>query len=243
LLLRLDEWGHIELPGGQGRGRPPGVSQADKRGRRRIPELPFPVEWIPILEFPISDVDADLKTLEVRPIDAEERLGWRVYMERYHYLGERPLVGEHMLYAAFLDGELVALLGWASAAMRAPARERFIGWDEATRRNRLHLVVNNVRFLVLPWVRVRNLASRVLALNLRRLCGDWQERWKHPVHLAETFIDTSRYRGTCYRAANWIYLGDTAGRHKRGNQYRHGATPKALYVYELQRHARRLLKC
>jgi hypothetical protein len=241
LLLRLEEWGHIKLPAGQRRGRRPGVSQADKPRRRPIPELPLPVELIPIVEIPIGDADADLSTLMVRPIAAEERLGWRVYMERYHYLGERPVVGEHLLYAAFLDADLVALIGWAAASMRAPARERFIGWSELTRRKRLHLVVNNVRFLVLPWVRVHNLASRILALNLRRLSSDWQDRWSHPVHLAETFVDTSRYRGTCYRAANWIYLGQTAGLHKRGNRYRSGATPKALYVYALHRRARRLL--
>lgn len=241
LLLRLEEWGHIALPAGQRRGRPSGVSQADKPRRRAIPELPLPVELIPIVELPIGDADAELSTLIVRPILAEERLGWRVYMQRYHYLGERPVVGEHLLYAAFLDEDLVALLGWASAAMHAPARERFVGWDEATRRKHLHLVANNVRFLVLPWVRVRNLASRILALTVRRLPRDWQERWGHPVYLAETFVDTSRYRGTCYRAANWIYLGQSAGRRKRGNHYGYGASPKALYVYELHRQARRLL--
>jgi hypothetical protein len=100
------------------------VSQADKPHRRPIPELPLPVELIPIAEIPIGDAEADLKTLVVRPIVAEERLGWRVYMERYHYLGERPIVGEHLLYAAFLDTELVALIGWASAALHSPARER-----------------------------------------------------------------------------------------------------------------------
>lgn len=241
LLLRLDEWGHIELPPGQRRGRPPGVSQADKPRRRPIPELPLPVELIPIVEIPITEADADLSTLMVRPITAEERLGWRVYMERYHYLGERPVVGEHLLYAAFLDIDLVALIGWASASLRAPARERFIGWDESTRRKHLHLVVNNIRFLVLPWVRVHNLASRVLALNLRRLSSDWQARWNHPLHLAETFVDTARYRGTCYRASNWLYLGPTAGLQKRGNRYRSGATSKALYVYRLHPHAQRLL--
>lgn len=241
LLLRLEQWGHIELPVGQRRGRPPGVAQADKPRRRPIPELPLPVELIPIAEIPIGDAEADLDALLVRPIAAEERLGWRVYMQRYHYLGERPIVGEHLLYAAFLDTELVALIGWASAALRAPVRERFVGWQESTRRKRLHLVANNFRFLVLPWVRVKNLASKVLGANLRRLAMDWQARWGHPVYLAETFVDTARYRATCYRAANWIHLGESAGRQKRGNRYLFGATPKALYVYELARDARRLL--
>lgn len=242
LLLRLEQWGHLKLPAPQKRGGwARSESRADKPRKRRISELPLPVELIAIAEIPIGDADADLSTLVVRPIVPEERLGWRVYMERYHYLGERALVGEHLLYAACLDTELVALLGWASPAMRAPARERFVGWDESMRRKRLHLVANNVRFLVLPWVRVHNLASRILGLNLRRLSRDWQQRWGHPVHLAETFVDTSRYRATCYRAANWIYLGHTAGRHKRGNRYEYGASPKALYVYELHRHARQLL--
>lgn len=169
----------------------------------------------------VSDPDADLGELIVRPIAAEERLGWRLYMERYHYLGDRPIVGEH-LYAALLEGELVALLGWAAAAFRAPLREAYVGWDEATKRRRLHLVANNIRFLILPWIRVRHLASKVLAMNLRRLSADWQKVWTHPVLLAETFVDTTRYRGTCYRAANWVCLGETAGRSKRGNTYRRG---------------------
>lgn len=242
LLLRLEQWGHIELPVGRQRGgRPPGVPEANKPHRRPIPELPLPVELIPIAEIPIGDAEADLNTLVVRPIAAEERLGWRVYMERYHYLGERPIVGEHLLYAAFLDTELVALIGWASAALHAPARERFVGWEEPTRRKHLHLAANNFRFLVLPWVRVKNLASKVLGANLRRLSADWQARWGHPVYLAETFVDTTRFRATCYRAANWVHVGYSAGAQKRGNRYRFGATPKALYLYELRRDARRLL--
>jgi hypothetical protein len=163
-------------------------------------------------------------------------------MDRYHYLGDRPIVGEHLLYAGLLRGELVALLGWASAALRAPLREKYIGWDEATRVRRLHFVANNIRFLVLPWVRVRNLASKVLAANLRRLSGDWEAVWKHPVVLAETFVDTTRFRGTCYRAANWLYLGETAGRSKRGNNYLHGGTRKALFTYPLRRDATRFLR-
>jgi hypothetical protein len=190
----------------------------------------------------VRDPDADLGELCVRPISTEERLGWRLYMERYHYLGDRPIIGEHLLYAAVLDGELVALLGWASAAFRAPLREAYVGWDETTKRQRLHLVANNIRFLILPWVRVRHLASKVLAMNLRRLSADWQQVWNHPLYLAETFVDTTRFRGTCYRAANWLYLGETAGRSKRGNNYAYGGTPKSLFVYPLRRHATRWLR-
>jgi hypothetical protein len=163
-------------------------------------------------------------------------------MQRYHYLGSRPVVGEHLLYAAFMGSELVALMGWASAALRAPLRDAYIGWDERTKQRRLHLVANNIRFLILPWVRVRHLASKVLAINVRRLSTDWQATWNHPVLLAETFVDATRFRGTCYRAANWVYLGPTAGRTKRGNSYLHGGSNKALYVYPLCRDAKRKLQ-
>lgn len=234
LLLRLEERGLLTLPAP--------VPPPRRRDRKLFSHLPLPPELIALTGLEVRDPDADLRELCVRPIAAEERLGWRLYMERYHYLGDRTIVGEHLLYAALLGGELVALAGWASAAFRAPLREAYVGWDERTKRRRLHLVVNNIRFLILPWVRVRHLASKVLGLNLRRLSADWQTVWKHPLLLAETFVDTTRYRGTCYRAANWLYLGETAGRSKHGNNYTYGGTRKALYVYPLHRHATQRLR-
>lgn len=233
LLLRLEERGLVKLPPS---------SRPLTGARRRLADLPLPPDLIALTGLEVRDPDADLRTLCVRPIAPEERLGWRLYMGRYHYLGDRPIVGEHLLYAAFLDGELVALLGWVSAALRVPLREKYIGWDEATKLRRLHLVANNFRFLVLPWVRVRHLASKILAANVRRLSADWTATWKHSVVLAETFVDTHRFRGTCYRAANWIYLGETAGRSKRGNHYLHGGTKKALFTYPLGRDAMRILR-
>jgi uncharacterized protein DUF4338 len=234
LLLRLEERRLLQLP------RPAHKPPRQKRGW--LNQLPIPVDLIPLVGLPLRDPDADLGKVVVRPIEAKERLGFRVYMERYHPLGDRPMVGEHLMYAAFLGSELVALLGWASAALRVVQRDAYVGWDEGTKRRRLHLVTNNVRFLVLPWIRVRHLASRVLALNLHRLSTDWQRVWNHPVLLAETFVDPARHRGTCYRAANWRYLGETAGRSKRGNQYLHGGTKKAVYVYPLHRDATRILR-
>lgn len=231
LLLRLEERGLLELP----------LAKPERNRRRWLADLPIPVDLIPLVGLDVRDPEVDLRQVCVRPIQPEERLGWRVYMERYHPLGDRPIVGEHLLYAAFIADELVALVGWAAAAFRAPLRETWVGWDEATKRRRLHLVTNNIRFLILPWVKVRHLASKILAMNVRRLAADWEQAWNHPVYLAETFVDTSRYQGTCYRAANWLHLGQTAGRAKRGNQYLFGATKKALFVYPLVRHARRLL--
>jgi hypothetical protein len=234
LLLRLEERGLVTVPAP--------VPPPRRRNRKPFSHLPLPPELIALTGLEVRDPHVDLRDLLVRPIAAEERLGWRLYVERYHYLGDRPIVGEHLLYAAFLEGELVALMGWASAAFRAPLREAYIGWDEATKRRRLHFVANNIRFLILPWVRVRHLASKILAANLRRLSADWQTVWKHPLLLAETFVDTTRFRGTCYRAANWLYLGETAGRSKHGNTYSHGGTRKALFVYPLRRHATRSLR-
>jgi hypothetical protein len=235
LLRRLEDRGHIELAPAHPRWCSRGAS-----ARRRPPLLPS--DLIPLAGLDVRGPDADLSRVIVRPISADEREGWRLYMSRYHYLGDCRIVGEHVLYAAFLGDELLALLSWAGAALHAPLREAYVGWDENTKRRRLHLVVNNTRFLILPWVRVPHLASRVLGLSLRRLCADWRVAWKHPVYLAETFVDTARFRGTCYRASNWIYLGETAGRRKQGNQYRRGSTPKALFVYPLLRQARARLK-
>jgi hypothetical protein len=116
-------------------------------------------------------------------------------MDRYHYLGYRVMVGEHLMYAAFLYDELVALLGWASAALRVPARDRYIGWDEGTKHRRLHRVANNVRFLIPPRVAAYNLASKVLGATLRRLSTDWQDSYGHPLDLAETFVDPRRFPG------------------------------------------------
>jgi hypothetical protein len=139
---------------------------------------------------------------------------------------------------AFVDGELVALLSWASASLRNGPRDRYVGWDEESRKANLHLVVNNSRFLLLPY-RVRpNLASRVLAANLRRLSRDWQAIYGHHVVLAESFVDPARFRGTCYRASNWICVGETRGWSKSGNTYRFHGAVKSVWLYALRRECR-----
>ncbi|MBI1934347.1 DUF4338 domain-containing protein, partial [Candidatus Peregrinibacteria bacterium] len=127
---------------------------------------------------------------------------------------------------------IVACMGWAAASLRNPKRDAFIGWDFERMRSKLHLVVNNQRFLILPWVKIKNLGSRILSLNFQRLSRDWQERYGHGVELAETFVDVSRFQGTVYKAANWRCLGLTAGRSKRGNEIRkERGQPKAIFVY------------
>jgi hypothetical protein len=229
LLRHLDRQGLVALPAPRTPGRPKG-------GRRRHPLSEHP---LPVYPFPMQE--GDLGTLVLRVITREEWLGWEILVDRFHYLRHRPIVGEHLRYAAYLEGQIVACLAWASAALRCPARDRFIGWDDATRKRRLPGVVNNTRFLILPWIRVPHLASKILGTNLRRLDADWQQTWGHGLVLAETFVDAARFQGTCYRAANWIEVGVTQGRGKKGNRYHHHGRPKTVWLYPLHRHWRRCL--
>ena len=146
-------------------------------------------------------------------------------------------MGESLCYVASVDDQWLGLLAWAWAALKSRLREAYVGWDEDTKLRRLHLVANNVRFLILPGVKVKHLASRVLGLNLRRLSLDWERVHGHGVLLAETFVDLSRFSGTCYRAANWEYLGQTRGSSKRGRHYYDHGRPKGLFVYRVHRRA------
>jgi hypothetical protein len=177
----------------------------------------------------------------LRPIAPEERDGFRLHLQRYHYLGFKRSVGESMGYAAFIGQELVALLDWGAAFLHCGPRDLYIGWEDAVRERNLPLVVGNRRFLVLPWVRLPHLASRVLAANLRRLSRDWQSAYGHPVLLAETFVDPARFKGTCYRASNWIRLGQTRGDTRLADGSRVRGCPKEVYVYPLARGAQRRL--
>jgi hypothetical protein len=183
----------------------------------------------------------DLSRVQVRLIRADERERWDELMRAHHYLGLVALVGRSLRYVAEADGRWLALLGWASAALKCASRDAWIGWSPSLQWQRLGLLANNSRFLILPQVRVKNLASRVLGLNLARLSADWHSVHGHALLLAETFIDPSRFAGTCYRAANWIELGSTRGFAKSNDRYvEHGAA-KRVWVYALHRQARRLL--
>ncbi len=152
--------------------------------------------------LPTSAVD--VSRVRVRLIGADERREWDRLMRAHHYLGLTALVGRSLRYVAEVDGLWLALVGWASAALKCASRDRWIGWSPTLQWQRLNLIANNSRFLLLPGERVPNLASRILGLTLARLSADWQAVHGHRLLLAETFIDPSRFRGTCYRAANWI---------------------------------------
>lgn len=193
LLSRLEERGLIKLWSGPGRARRasvgPRAREASSSG------------FFSATPCPVSGEDVALRRVVVRPISRREVGAWREAIERFHYLGGARLVGESLRYVAEIDGRWLALLGWGAAALKSRHRDAFIGWEERTKLQRLHLVANNARFLIFPWVKVSHLASRVLSLNLRRLSKDWQEWYDHPILFAETFVDVERFSGTCYRAA------------------------------------------
>ncbi len=161
---------------------------------------------------------------------------WDYLVDRYHYLGNPWIVGSYLKYLAYLDDRLVACLGWGAAAWTVASRDQFIGWDQDSRKANLHKVVNNARFLILPWINIRHLASKVLALNIRCLQSDWYAFYQHPIFLLETFIDTGLYKGTCYKAANWHYVGKTKGRGKYGQKATQPV--KAVYLYPLSKNFR-----
>lgn len=189
----------------------------------------------------------DLGPIEVEAVEtAEQALLFRELIGRHHYLGCVPTYGAQMrylVYASHPERTVVAAVQYSSPAWRMAPRDLWIGWDEAARQRNLQRVVNNSRFLILPWVRVKNLATRVLSLMVRRLVRDWPRRYGNEVMLLETLVDTSRYWGGCYRAANWIALGETTGRGRRDREHlRHGASPKVVLVYALVKNAARRLR-
>lgn len=188
---------------------------------------------------PVKDI---LRRVVVRPVTADEVPRWKELVRRHHYLGDR-LVGQTLLHVAEVDGHWVALLGWSSAALKVGARDRWLGWTPRQRQRRLKFVVQNARFvLLLDRQAVPNLASRVLALSVRRLAADWQAVYGHPVVLAETFVDPRRFAGTCYRAAGWLYLGDTQGYGKHCMRYAPHGEPKQVWVRPLFRGAEAWLR-
>ena len=173
-------------------------------------------------------------------LSAAENKQWTQYVRQYHKLGCATQFGAQLRYFIRSQGQDVGCLQFSASAWALAPRERWIGWTEEQKKAHLHLIVNNSRFLILPWVHVKNLASRALAGAVRRIQADWLSAYCYSPVLLETFVDLSQYRGTCYRAANWEYLGVTQG---RGRQDRgHALTEKAIYVYPLQRDFREILK-
>lgn len=221
LLLKLERQGHITLP--------PRLTKAHNAVRHQS---------LQYVLHSTSPVCCDLKALlplRICPVQSQSQDAlFKSFLSLYHYLGYSGTVGEHMKYLVYDRQQTpLACLLFGSAAWKVAPRDRFIGWDAETRQRHLHLVTNNMRFLILPWVRVSHLASHLLGRIAKRIDRDWQQKYGHPIYLLETFVESNRFQGICYQAANWHCVGQTTGR-TRNDRHRVIHVPvKDVYLYPL----------
>jgi len=230
LLLALHRAGHLELPAK--RQSPPNNAI---RHRRAAPVAPYDTS-------PIAGTLASLGPLDIRLVRrAEGEALFAQLLSRYHYLGYSRPVGEHLKYLVWAQQRPIACLGWSSAPRQLNLRDQFVGAPKEAYRHHLHWIAYNTRYLIAPWVKVPHLASHLLGRIARRLSDDWQALYHHPIVLLESFVDIERFRGACYRAANWTCVGRSVG---RGTKSKRGGTPasiKELWVYPLNRNFRQKL--
>jgi Domain of unknown function (DUF4338) len=179
-------------------------------------------------------------TLQVVSGTAASRL-WNEYVARYHYLGYTPMSGSQIRYNVFAGEQLVACISFCACAWKLKDREKFIGWSEEQRQKNLQLVINNARFLVLPWIECKGLASKILSLSARQIPNDWLSRYGLRPVLLETFVEYERHKGTCYKAANWINVGRTAGRGKKSTSHKPLIPAKDIWLYPLRKNFSTLL--
>jgi hypothetical protein len=229
LMLELHRAGHIRLPAKKHHVNNPLVNRTK------------PAK-ITIDQSRVNGKLSDIKPLQFSQVRRTglEKL-FNSLIEHYHYLGYCHPVGEQLKYIVYCQQRPIACLAWSSAPRHIGCRDRFIGWSEHSRKAHIHLLVYNSRFLILPWVRVGCLASHILARMAKILCEDWQAIYRHPIYFLETFVDKQRFAGTCYKAANWIYLGDTTGRGKNDHTNKVNRSIKAVWGYPLSKHFRTLL--
>lgn len=234
MMLQLHRAGQIELP--------PVRWVNPNPLARRNPERKRPEPML-VDEAPLQCSLSELRPLEFQQVrrTAEERL-FNSLLERYHYLAYTQPVGEHLKYIVYAQGRPIACLGWSSAPRHLGPRDRFIGWSPEARRSNIRFLAYNTRYLILPFVKVPHLASHILACMARQLPMDWQRHYGHSIHYLETFVDPGRFRGTCYRAANWIVLGLTTGRGKDDHTNKANRPMKEVLGYPLTKDFRRLLQ-
>ena len=230
LMLALHRAGHIELP-------PVRWVNPNPLAQRRRPPSCTLLRWSPI-QGRLSEI-LPLEVCQVRR-SRDESL-FDSLIETYHYLGYTQPVGEHLKYLISADGVPVACMAWSSAPRHIGCRDRFIGWSPEVRRKNIRFIAYNTRFLILPWVRVPYLASHILGWVTKRLSANWEQLYNHPIHFGETFVDPQRFRGTCYRAANWVVLGRTTGRGKDDQTMRPNRPIKEVLGYPLCRDFRERL--
>jgi hypothetical protein len=183
----------------------------------------------------LSDVHVEIA------VTSEEISLWNEYIDRYHYIGYTPFAGAQMRYFVYAGTEIVALSGYSAAAWRIAPRDWFIGWSDEKRKENLHLVVNNARYLILPWVNSKNLASKILSLVAKRIGDDWQNRYNYRPVLLETFVEKNRFAGTCYKAANWKWVGTTKGQGKNDRFKEFKLPLKEIFLYPLVKDFKSLL--
>jgi len=226
LLLTLHRKGLLDYP------QP---FQSSYNVKRTVPK-------IQINQTPIYCKLAELKPIQIKMVRHTnlEPL-YNSLIEQYHYLGYTQIVGNHLKYMAFADDIPVACIGWGSAAWAIHSREAFVGWTKASKNKYLHLVANNTRYLVLPWVKVKCLASKVMALNIKRISADWLKVYNYPLYMLETFVEQNRFKGTCYKASNWIRVGETKGTSKKGHKHLNHGRIKDVYLYPLDKNYKGLL--
>lgn len=228
-LETLEEAGFIDLPP---------LDVAKKRSPLNSKISEFKIDTTPIT--------CELKVLE--PIHLEiARAGidlkhWRRYVSKYHMLGDKQVFGSRLSYFIKSRETILGCLQFSASSWALNSRDEWIGWSVQDKKQRLHLIVNNNRFLILPWVNVKNLASKVLSLAIKQLQEDWLREYCYAPVLLETFVDTSHFAGTCYKASNWIYLGETQGRGRMDREKRYGVSCKAIYMYPLQNDFKDCLK-
>lgn len=224
LLRKLEDKGLITLP-------------PSKTGIRNHPKRRYYIPPDPPPEFCTQGLEGSLRQFPQVKLRMVRRTHdeplWNYLMYTYHYKSYRIIVGAHLKYMAYLDTRPIACLAWNSSVFRILDRDVFIGWDQESRSKNIGLVANNSRFLILPWVRIKNLASHLLAISAKTLSRDWLSFYGRPLYLLETFVDRSRFAGTCYKAANWMCVGQTQGYAKKDNRFTYHGQVKDVYVYPL----------
>lgn len=229
-MLRLDSAGLIRLP-------PKRFSPNNPFVNRKKPEE------VAIDQSSISAPLSMLRPLKIHQVRyrPSEKL-FNSLIEEYHYLNYCHPVGEHLKYLIFSQGKPVACMSWSSAPRHIGCRDRFIGWSTDIRKKNIHMIAYNSRFLILPWIRSLYLASHILGKISRILPADWSKIYNHPVHYLETFVDTELFKGTCYSAANWTYIGKTTGRGKNDQTGKANRSIKAVWGYPLNKNSREVLR-
>jgi hypothetical protein len=229
LLLMLARAGQITLP-------PVSYVRHNPLAKRARPE-PARID--------ITAIEDRLRNLQPLEFEQVRRTSkeplFNSLLEEHHYLGYEQPVGEHLKYLVWAQGRPVACLAWSSAPRHLGSRDHYLGWSAEARRRNIRFLAYNTRFLILPWVRVEHLASHILGCMAARISEDWQRMYGHPIYFVETFVDPERFRGTCYRAANWVLLGKTTGRGKQSNSYVPNRSIKEVLGYPLTKRFRELL--